>query len=76
MDESIKFDVSIDSDPYSKTYWYQGTVELEEEEFEFTVATDQNNYVLEINWLEKRPTEDPVLLHRIRDEICANFGRI
>lgn len=73
MDESIKFDVSIDSDPYSVTYWYLGTLKLFDEEHEFIVSTDKEGYVLSINWTEEFPTDNSELLELIEKDITNKF---
>ena len=67
------FDIKIDSETYSATYWYAGTLELFGEEHYFTVSTDDAGCVLSISWTEEFPTDDSELLELIEKDITNNF---
>jgi len=68
------YNISIDSEAYSTTYWYAGSLKLSEKEHEFTVATDDQGYVLEITWIQGSPTGNSELLDLIEKDITDNFG--
>lgn len=68
------FNIIIDSEAYSTTYWYAGTLELFGEEHSFNVSTDDSGYVLSISWTEEFPTDDSELLTLIEKDITNNFG--
>lgn len=68
------FNIIIDSEAYSTTYWYAGTLELFGEEHSFNVSTDDSGYVLSISWTEEFPTDDSELLTLIEKDITDNFG--
>lgn len=64
------YNISIDSEAFAATYWYVGTLELFDEEHDFTVSTDDEGCVLNIKWTEGPPTDDPQLLELIEKDIA------
>ena len=63
------FNIEIDSESYAAIYWFAGSLELFNEEFYFSVSTNEEGHVLEITWTDGEPTEDKELLALIEKDI-------